>query len=92
MSITIAEIRAFLESNHPFVLLPPATLQELAQQCKLHAHEAGEVVYSVGDEAECLYLIYSGAVALTGRARGAAGIPRELTRLQGGRASGWRAL
>ncbi len=92
MSITIAEVQAFLESHRPFAALPSATLKELAQQCELHAYESGEVVYSAGDEAARLYLIYSGAVALTGHTHGSAGMPRELTRLQKGDFFGGRVL
>ncbi len=85
VSITTAEIAAFLESNHPFSALPTPVLQELAQQCELHAHEAGEVVYAHGESAAWFFLIYSGEVQVTDRTR-------ELTRLQKGDFFGGRAL
>ena len=84
MSITTSEIAAFLESHHLFAALPPVKLKELAQQCELHKQEAGVAVYSAGDQAAWLYLIYSGAVALIGSSRGSSRFPRESTRLQEG--------
>jgi len=92
MSITTAEITTFLESHPPFSALPATVLHDLAQQCALHSHEAGEVVYSAGDRAAWLYLVYSGAVAVTGRARRAGGDSKELTWLQPGDFFGGRAL
>ena len=64
MPITIAEITTFLESHHPFAMLPSAMLKDLAHKCELHANDTGEVVYTAGDEAMSLYLIYSGLVVL----------------------------
>jgi uncharacterized membrane protein YdbT with pleckstrin-like domain len=84
MSVTTSEIAAFLESHHLFANLPPVKLNELVHQCELHEEEAGVVVYSAGDQAASLYLIYSGSVALTGSSRGSSRSPREFTRLQAG--------
>ncbi|HJL70134.1 MAG TPA: cyclic nucleotide-binding domain-containing protein, partial [Anaerolineales bacterium] len=92
MSITTTEITTFLESHPPFSALPATVLHDLAQQCALHSHEAGEVVYSAGDRAAWLYVVYSGAVAVTARARRAGRGSRELTRLQPGDFCGGRAL
>ena len=95
MPITIAEITTFLESHHPFAMLPSAMLKDLAHKCELHANDTGEVVYTAGDEAMSLYLIYSGLVVLNNGASvsgGSKGIGRELTQLQGGDFFGGRVL
>ena len=45
-------------------MLPSSTLKDLARKCEFHEYDSGEVVYTAGDEAIALYLIYSGVVVL----------------------------
>lgn len=95
MSISIAEITTFLESHHLFAMLPSSMLKDLAHKCELHEYDSGEVVYTAGDEAMALYLIYSGGVVLSNDAlvsNGIEGSGRQLTRLQGGEFFGGRVL
>ena len=95
MSISIAEITTFLESHHLFAMLPSPMLRDLAHKCELQEYDSGEVVYTAGDEAIALYLIYSGVIVLHNDASAPNRIEeggRQLTRLQGGEFFGGRVL
>ncbi|AJE48615.1 putative nucleotidyltransferase substrate binding domain-containing protein [Celeribacter indicus] len=63
--ITPAEIIAFLETTHPYDVLPREELLELSQSFSGRRYAGGEVVYAHGELLEGLYLVMSGSVEIT---------------------------
>lgn len=62
---TTAKIISFLESVHPYDVLPRAELDELAKSFARKTYKEGAPIYAHGDLLEGLYLIKEGSVEIT---------------------------
>ncbi|HEY5789560.1 MAG TPA: cyclic nucleotide-binding protein, partial [Gammaproteobacteria bacterium] len=64
MEVELLEIRDFLAAHHPFDQLPDQTLATLAGKITIRYFRRDEVLLEPGAEAEGLYMVRSGAVAV----------------------------
>ncbi|WP_417240088.1 DUF294 nucleotidyltransferase-like domain-containing protein [Celeribacter halophilus] len=60
-----AKIMEFLQTTHPYDVLPKADLEDLTDGFSRKTYHEGEVIYANGDLLEGLYLIKSGSVEIT---------------------------
>jgi CBS domain-containing protein len=64
LSAEIREVRDFLASVEPYQLLPPELLARAAATCTVHYRRAGEVLLTIGDEFDAVYVVVMGSVEL----------------------------
>lgn len=57
-----AELLRFLASVQPFQALPPEDLRRVAASARLQAFAKGETIYSEGDPADSVWILYKGRV------------------------------
>lgn len=86
MTLTSADIEAFLGSCHPFALLPAEAVDKLSKAVEQRGFEDGETVLELGQENQSLHVIHSGEIEI----RSATG--KIFGRIGSGQAFGIRAL
>lgn len=86
MTLTPADIEAFLGSCHPFALLPAETVAKLSAAVEQYRFKSGATILELGQESKSLHVIHSGEIEI----RSATG--KIFGRIGSGQAFGIRAL